>query len=104
MPILSQSLAVVPSAWFPNAPSGPGRLVALWAERFREFTLNPWDTAAGILLIEEAGGVVTDMRGGLFDIASREVLASNNLIHQELLREFAEIGAGRVEGLPKPTL
>ena len=66
--------------------------------------MNARHAPAGVLLVEEAGGVVTDMRGGLFDIASREVLASNNLIHQELLREFAEIGAGRVEGLPKPTL
>jgi hypothetical protein len=40
------------------------------------------------------------MSGGPFELASREVLASNRLIHQELLHEFAEIEAGRVEGLP----
>jgi myo-inositol-1(or 4)-monophosphatase len=72
-----------------------GRVDGFW-----EFNLNPWDTAAGVLLVEEAGGVVTDMQGGAFDIASREVLASNKLIHQELLGEFAVIRAGRVEGLP----
>ncbi len=75
-----------------------GRVDGFW-----EFNLNPWDTAAGVLLVEEAGGVVTDMRGGPFDIASREVLASNSLVHPELLREFAEIEAGRVEGLPDAT-
>ena len=72
-----------------------GRVDAFW-----EFKLNPWDTAAGVLLVEEAGGVVTDMHGGPFNLDSREVLASNKLIHAELLREFAEIEAGRVEGLP----
>jgi myo-inositol-1(or 4)-monophosphatase len=72
-----------------------GRVDGFW-----EFTLNPWDTAAGVLLVEEAGGIVTDMRGGPFELASREVLASNRLIHDELLKEFAAIEAGRVEGLP----
>ena len=47
------------------------------------------------------GGVVTDMHGGPLALASREVLASNKLVHKELLHEFAEIEAGRVEGLPE---
>jgi myo-inositol-1(or 4)-monophosphatase len=72
-----------------------GRVDGFW-----EFNLNPWDTAAGVLLVEEAGGIVTDMRGGPFKLDSREVLASNRLIQQELLHEFAEIAAGRGEGLP----
>ena len=57
-----------------------GRLEAFW-----EFNLNPWDTAAGILLVEEAGGRVTDFSGGHFRLDSREVLASNGLIHEELV-------------------
>ncbi|HET7873442.1 MAG TPA: inositol monophosphatase family protein [Terriglobales bacterium] len=72
-----------------------GRYDAFW-----EFNLNPWDTAAGVLLVEEAGGTVSDFSGGPFAIASRQVLASNTLLHSELLREFAEIFAGRVEGVP----
>jgi myo-inositol-1(or 4)-monophosphatase len=52
-----------------------GRLEAFW-----EFNLNPWDTAAGILLVEEAGGRVTDFAGGPFRLDSREILASNGLI------------------------
>lgn len=72
-------------------------------EGFWEFNLNPWDTAAGVLIVQEAGGVVTDFSGGEFDIASRQVLATNGLIHAELLQEFSEILAGRgLEPLPSP--
>lgn len=64
-------------------------------EGFWEFNLNPWDTAAGVLIVEEAGGRVTDFSGGPFQIASHETLASNGLVHQALLHEFQEIFAGR---------
>ncbi len=69
-------------------------------EGFWEFNLNPWDTAAGVLIVEEAGGRVTDFSGGPFDIASRETLASNGHIHGELLVQFQDIFAGR--GLEEP--
>ena len=55
-----------------------GRLETFW-----EFNLNPWDTAAGILLVKEAGGSVTDFSGNPVRLDSREVLASNGLIHAE---------------------
>ncbi len=72
-------------------------------EGFWEFNLNPWDTAAGVLMVEEAGGKVTDFSGGPFQIASRETLASNGLVHDALLHEFQEILAGRgLEELPSP--
>jgi len=67
---------------------------------FWEFNLNSWDTAAGVLVVQEAGGKVTNFSGGPFTIDSREVLASNSLLHQELLQEFQAIFAGRVEGMP----
>jgi myo-inositol-1(or 4)-monophosphatase len=67
-----------------------GRLDGFW-----EFNLNPWDTAAGVLLVEEAGGRVTDFQGEAFQIASRETLASNGRLHEALLHEFQEIFAGR---------
>lgn len=68
---------------------------------FWEFNLNPWDTAAGVLIVQEAGGTVTRFDGTPFRLDSREVLASNGLIHQELIREFEEIFAGRgLEELP----
>jgi myo-inositol-1(or 4)-monophosphatase len=75
-----------------------GRIDGFW-----EFNLNPWDTAAGVLIAQEAGGMVTDFAGGEFDIASRQVLATNSLIHSALVHEFAEIFAGRgLEPLPSP--
>ncbi len=75
-----------------------GRLDGFW-----EFNLNPWDTAAGVLLVEEAGGKVTDFSGGAFNIASRETLATNALVHSELMHEFQAIFAGRgLEPPPSP--
>jgi myo-inositol-1(or 4)-monophosphatase len=68
---------------------------------FWEFNLNPWDTSAGVLLVQEAGGTVTRFDGTPFNIDSRETLASNSIIHQELLQNFREIFAGRgLEELP----
>ena len=67
---------------------------------FWEFNLNPWDTAAGVLLLEEAGGRVTRFDGSPFRLDSREVLASNGLIHEKLMENFREIFAGR--GLEEP--
>lgn len=74
-----------------------GRLDAFW-----EFNLNPWDTAAGVLLVEEAGGRVTDFSGSAFKLDSREILASNGLIHAELVGLFSDMFAGR-DLTPIPT-
>ena len=71
---------------------------------FWEFNLNPWDTAAGVLIIEEAGGKVTRFDGSPFEINSRETLASNGLIHGAVLKEFTDIFTGRgLEPLPEPS-
>ncbi len=70
---------------------------------FWEFNLNSWDTAAGVLIVQVAGGKVTNFSGGPFTIDSREVLASNGLLHDELLQEFQAILGGRVEGMPSAT-
>jgi myo-inositol-1(or 4)-monophosphatase len=73
-----------------------GRFDGFW-----EFNLNPWDTAAGVLIVEEAGGKITDFSGGPFQLNSRETLASNGLVHSALLNEFARIFTGRgLEPLP----
>lgn len=58
-----------------------GRLDAFW-----EYKLAPWDLAAGTLIVTEAGGKVTSPNGGNFDINSGHVLASNGLIHDEVLK------------------
>jgi myo-inositol-1(or 4)-monophosphatase len=67
---------------------------------FWEFNLNPWDTSAGVLLVEEAGGVVTRFDGSSWLLDSRQTLATNGIIQEELLREFAAIFAGRADELP----
>jgi myo-inositol-1(or 4)-monophosphatase len=75
-----------------------GRMDAFW-----EFNLNPWDTAAGILLVEEAGGRVTDFAGRRFQLKSDEILASNGLIHEELIGMFEDMFAGRgLSPIPTP--
>jgi myo-inositol-1(or 4)-monophosphatase len=72
-------------------------------EGFWEFNLNPWDTAAGVLIIEEAGGKVSKFDGSAFELNSRETLGSNGLVHDALVHEFQEIFAGRgLEALPDP--
>jgi myo-inositol-1(or 4)-monophosphatase len=50
-----------------------------------EMHLQPWDWAAGRLLIEEAGGVVTDLRGGPWSLGTDNLAASNGALHEELL-------------------
>jgi myo-inositol-1(or 4)-monophosphatase len=63
-----------------------GRFEAFW-----EFGLNSWDTAAGMLLVTEAGGMVTDLSGQRYQPGDREMLASNGRIHDEMQRVTAEI-------------
>ena len=58
-----------------------GRFDGFW-----EDGLNAWDVAAGILLIREAGGTVTDFRGAPLDIYTPKVLASNGLVHNAMMR------------------
>ena len=55
---------------------------------FWEQRLPPWDVAAGSLLVEEAGGKVTDFSGNPFSITRPEILASNGKIHRELVQEM----------------
>lgn len=57
-----------------------GRLDGFWEER-----LQPWDMAAGVLLVEEAGGRVTDMDGGPLDLFAGHVIAANDGLHERML-------------------
>jgi len=63
-----------------------GRLEAFWQEN-----LHPWDTAAGWLLIEEAGGKVTDYHGNPFSIYGRQTLATNGKIHDECVEVLGKL-------------
>lgn len=62
-----------------------GRLEGFW-----EQNLNPWDVAAGKVLVEEAGGRVTHLRGGAFQIDGRHILATNGRIHADMIRLLAD--------------
>ena len=74
-----------------------GRLDAFW-----EFGLNPWDMAAGILLIQEAGGLCSDMKGGHVNLRGPHLLASNGALHPAMVELFSEIFAGQFRfPLPK---
>jgi len=57
-----------------------GRFDGFW-----EFGLKPWDLAAGCLLIQEAGGIVSDVRGGSNYFESGNLIAGNPKVHQEML-------------------
>ncbi|MEO8026100.1 MAG: inositol monophosphatase family protein [Bryobacteraceae bacterium] len=69
-----------------------GRLDAFW-----EFGLNPWDMAAGVLMVAEAGGRVTDMNGGPASLRGAHLLADNGLLHEPLLGLFKDIFADKVQ-------
>jgi len=56
---------------------------------FWETGLHPWDVQAGILLVREAGGFVTDFRGGSEPVERREILAANDVIHSKLHKLLA---------------
>ncbi len=55
-------------------------------EGFWEKKLKPWDTAAGQLLVEEAGGMLTDYRGGSYNPFVPEIIASNGLVHERMVQ------------------
>ena len=59
-------------------------------EGYFEYNLNSYDVAAGVILVQEAGGQVTDFTGGADYIFGRKIVATNGAIHQELLDVLAE--------------
>jgi myo-inositol-1(or 4)-monophosphatase len=62
-----------------------GRFDGFW-----ELRLNPWDVAAGTLMVYEAGGRVTDFKGNPYSIYGREILATNGLIHEKMRQVLVE--------------
>jgi myo-inositol-1(or 4)-monophosphatase len=69
-----------------------GRLDAFW-----EFGLKPWDMAAGILLIQEAGGKCSDMHGAPMQLRGPHLLATNGAVHDAMLAKFGEIFHGEYQ-------
>ncbi len=60
-------------------------------EGYWEFDIKPWDTAAGVLLVQEAGGIVTKMDGSNYSINNPQILATNGKIHNEMLKITSSI-------------
>ena len=73
-----------------------GRLDAYW-----ERDLSPWDLAAGVLLVREAGGFASDLDGGEAIFAKAQIVAGNETMHRELMRLLRE--AGRQAAAPSAT-
>ncbi|MGH7743095.1 MAG: inositol monophosphatase family protein [Candidatus Eiseniibacteriota bacterium] len=65
-----------------------GRFDGFW-----ERGLSAWDMAAGVLVVREAGGTVTDFDGGAFDLDARRMLATNDRLHQAMIELLRESGA-----------
>jgi len=58
---------------------------------FWEYDLKPWDTAAGKLIVEEAGGKITKLNGQNFNIYQNEILATNKKIHEEMILNISTL-------------
>jgi myo-inositol-1(or 4)-monophosphatase len=82
------------SAALDLASVAAGRFEAFW-----EFGLNRWDTAAGVVLVEEAGGKITGLNGEPYVLGGAMILATNGLIHDETQKVALEI-SGRDPDLP----
>lgn len=78
--VLTQSMRRLGSAALDLCYVAAGRL-----DGYYERGIHAWDIAAGALIVEEAGGKVTNYRGRALDLAGREVVASNGLLHPELV-------------------
>ena len=76
--------AVLYLAWL-----AAGRLDGYW-----ELRVGPWDVAAGALLVEEAGGRVSDLTGGALDLDAPSLVASNGRIHEAMLQVLREVRGG----------
>ncbi len=76
----AQAVRRAGSAALDLAYIGCGRFDGFW-----ELSLHPWDVAAGILIIEEAGGRVTDLQGGPPDASGQSCIATNGPLHEAML-------------------
>jgi myo-inositol-1(or 4)-monophosphatase len=77
--------AVLYLAWLAS-----GRLDGYW-----ELRLGPWDVAAGSLIVEEAGGRITNLSGGALELDSPTLVATNGRIHSAVLQVLREVRGGK---------
>jgi myo-inositol-1(or 4)-monophosphatase len=81
MAVKAQAIRRAGAAALDLAYLAAGRFDGFW-----ELKLKPWDTAAGCLMVEEAGGVISDMAGEKWDLLSPGLVASNGLIQEQMLK------------------
>lgn len=74
-----------------------GRLDGFW-----ELKLKAWDVAAGVLLVREAGGVVTTFDGSAYDIFNDKIVASNGLIHNDMVEMLASVVSSSTGSINRP--
>ena len=86
MAVKAQAIRRAGAAALDLAYLAAGRFDGFW-----ELKLKPWDTAAGCLLVEEAGGVISDMAGEKWDLLSPGLVASNGLIHDQMMDVLKKI-------------
>jgi myo-inositol-1(or 4)-monophosphatase len=83
----SRALRRLGSAAIDIAYVAAGRFDSYW-----ESTIMPWDVAAGTLLVEEAGGRISDLAGQACGIERGEILVTNGVLHEEMVRQIAAAG------------
>lgn len=66
-------------------------------EAFFEIGLSPWDIAAGVILIKEAGGIVTDFGGGTGYMKTGNIVAGSSFFHPEILKEVKGVFEGKLD-------
>jgi myo-inositol-1(or 4)-monophosphatase len=87
---LSQGVRRLGSAALDLCYVACGRFDGFW-----EQNLKPWDTAAGTVVVREAGGVVTDFNTQPYTVDMKEILATNGRIHEEMISRMPVSGEGR---------
>jgi fructose-1,6-bisphosphatase/inositol monophosphatase family enzyme len=84
-----QSLRILGSAALALAYASCGRL-----DLFTHMNISPWDIAAGMLLVREAGGAASDRSGGPMLITSRSFAAGGRGVHDDFMRRYASVSGG----------
>lgn len=82
----AQAVRRMGSAAIDLAYVAAGRYDGFW-----EVALNPWDMAAGALLVQEAGGKLSDFTGNSFSVYQKEICATNGLIHEEMISVLGKV-------------
>jgi myo-inositol-1(or 4)-monophosphatase len=93
MAVKAQAIRRAGAAALDLAYLAAGRFDGFW-----ELKLKPWDTAAGCLMVEEAGGIISDMAGGKWNLYSPGLVANNGLIQEQMMSVLQKTQA-RGDGL-----